>query len=152
MLDIASPCVSPAQRNITCLHDAPSRPEENAHRQPARYLGGPTKVNAGGVHCAIVWKATRPKSALDLPTRASTMMRCARCSAGRLWRQNAVIQPKADLARPIAFDFAMYCQRPLVENFICALKQFHRIATRYDKTDQRFEATIDHAASLMASK
>jgi transposase len=64
----------------------------------------------------------------------------------------AVIPPKADRARPIACDFAMYRWRHLVENFFCALKQFRRIATRYDKTDQSFAAMIHLAASVMALK
>jgi transposase len=64
----------------------------------------------------------------------------------------AVIPPKANRARHIACDFAMYRWRHLIENFFCALKQFRRIATRYDKTDQSFEAMIYLAASFMALK
>ena len=48
----------------------------------------------------------------------------------------AVIPPKANRARQIPCDFAMYRWRHLVENFFCDLKQFRRIATRYDKTDR----------------
>jgi transposase len=64
----------------------------------------------------------------------------------------AVIPPKADRVRPSACDFAMYRWRHLVENFFCDLKQFRRIATRYDKTDQSFSAMIYLAASFMALK
>jgi len=64
----------------------------------------------------------------------------------------AVIPPKANRARQIACDFAMYRWRHLVENFFCDLKQFRRIATRYDKTDQSFSAMIYLAASFMALK
>jgi transposase len=64
----------------------------------------------------------------------------------------AVIPPKADRVRPIACDFAMYRWRHLVENFFCRLKQFRRVATRYDKTDQSFSAMIHLAASLLALK
>ena len=46
----------------------------------------------------------------------------------------------------------MYRWRHLVENFFCDLKQFRRIATRYDKTDQSFSAMIHLAASFMALK
>jgi transposase len=42
--------------------------------------------------------------------------------------------------------------RHLVENFFCDLKQFRRVATRYDKTDQSFTAMIHLAASFMARK
>jgi transposase len=64
----------------------------------------------------------------------------------------AVIPPKADRVRPIACDFAMYRWRHLVENFFCNLKQFRRIAPRYDKTDQSFAAMIHLAAIVMALK
>jgi transposase len=64
----------------------------------------------------------------------------------------AVIPPKANRARQIAGDLAMSRWRHLVENLFCALKQFRRIATRYDKTDQSFEAMIYLAASFMALK
>jgi transposase len=64
----------------------------------------------------------------------------------------AVIPPKADRVRPIVCDFAMYRWRHLVENFFCRLKQFRRVATRYDKTDQSFSAMIHLAASLLALK
>ena len=45
----------------------------------------------------------------------------------------ADIPPKSNCAQQIACDFAMNRWRHLVENFFCALKQFRRIATRYDK-------------------
>jgi transposase len=64
----------------------------------------------------------------------------------------AVIPPKANRSNPIVCDFAMYRWRHLVENFFCDLKQFRRVATRYDKTDQSFSAMIYLAASFMALK
>jgi transposase len=39
-----------------------------------------------------------------------------------------------------------------VSNFFCNLKQFRRIATRYDKTDQSFSAMICLAAAAIALK
>ena len=62
----------------------------------------------------------------------------------------AVIPPKSDRKRPIPCDFAMYKWRHLIENFFCKLKEFRRIATRYDKTDQSFSAMIGLAATLLA--
>ncbi|MDJ0610614.1 MAG: IS5 family transposase [Kiloniellales bacterium] len=64
----------------------------------------------------------------------------------------AVIPPKADRVRAIACDFAMYRWRHLVENFFCALKQFRRIAKRYDKTDMSFTAMIHLVGSYLAVK
>ncbi len=64
----------------------------------------------------------------------------------------AVIPPKADRTRDIPCDFAMYKWRHLVENFFCNLKQFRRIATRYDKTDTSYTAMIHLAGSYLALK
>ena len=62
----------------------------------------------------------------------------------------AVIPPKADRARVIACDFAMYRWRHLVENVFCKLKEFRRIATRYDKTDSSFSAMVHLVGSALA--
>ena len=64
----------------------------------------------------------------------------------------AVIPPKADRARSIPCDFGMYKWRHLVENFFCDLKQFRRIATRYEKTDTSFAAMIHLAGCRLALK
>ena len=62
----------------------------------------------------------------------------------------AVIPPKADRKQPIPCDFHMYKWRHLIENFFCDLKQFRRIATRYEKTDESFCAMIYAASALIA--
>ena len=64
----------------------------------------------------------------------------------------AVIPPKANRVTPIACDFEMYKWRHLVENFFCKLKQFRRIATRYDKTDTSFAAFIHLVGSVLAAR
>jgi transposase len=82
----------------------------------------------------------------------------------------AVIPPKRDRVRPMSCDFEMYKWRHLIENFFCnspqafppscacwnlkpaPLKQWRRIATRYDKTDQSFAAMINLTAAVMALK
>jgi transposase len=46
----------------------------------------------------------------------------------------------------------MYRWRHLIENFFCTLKQYRRVATRYDKTDQSFAAMIYLAATAIALK
>jgi len=46
----------------------------------------------------------------------------------------------------------MYKWRHLVENFFCDLKDFKRIATRSDKTDTVFSATIYAASALINGK
>jgi transposase len=62
----------------------------------------------------------------------------------------AVIPPKAGRKDDIRCDFVMYRWRHLVENFFCNLKQFRRIATRYDKTDKSFSAMIYLASTVLA--
>lgn len=64
----------------------------------------------------------------------------------------AVIPPKANRATSIPCDFEMYKWRHLVENFFCKIKQFRRIATRYDKTDTSFSATIYLVGVVLATR
>jgi transposase len=45
-----------------------------------------------------------------------------------------VIPPKANRKEPIACDFKAYKDRNRIERMFNRLKQFRRIATRYDKT------------------
>ena len=64
----------------------------------------------------------------------------------------AVIPPKANRAADIPCDFEMYKWRHLVENFFCKIKEFRRIATRYDKTDESFSAMIQLVGSVLATR
>ena len=62
----------------------------------------------------------------------------------------AVIPPKSNRKETIACDFHTYRWRHLIENFFCTLKNFRRIATRYDKTDVSFGAMIYLAGAAVA--
>jgi hypothetical protein len=42
------------------------------------------------------------------------------------------------------------CPQALVENFFCTIKEFRRIATRYDKTDCSFKAAINLVGAFLA--
>lgn len=64
----------------------------------------------------------------------------------------AVIPSKADRKTPIPHDKEMYKWRHLVENFFQRIKEFRRIATRYEKTDTSFTAVICLAAAFPALK
>jgi transposase len=44
----------------------------------------------------------------------------------------------------------MYKWRHLIENLFCKLKEFRRIATRYEKTDESYSAMIHLAGSAIA--
>jgi transposase len=62
----------------------------------------------------------------------------------------AVIPPKATRKEAIDCDFEMYKWRHLIENFFCKLKEFRRIATRYDKTDDSYSAMIHLVGAAIA--
>ena len=53
-----------------------------------------------------------------------------------------VIPPKANRKSPRETDFALYCERNLVERFFGKLKQYRAIATRFDKLANTFMAGV----------
>lgn len=59
---------------------------------------------------------------------------------------NYVIPPKSNARNPWHCDWVLYKQRHLVECFFLRLKQFRRVATRYDKLASSFLAFIYLAA------
>lgn len=61
----------------------------------------------------------------------------------------AVIPPNASRAKKIPYDEEMYKWRHLIENFFQKIKEFRRIATRYDKTDTSFRAAIHLVATVI---
>jgi transposase len=61
-----------------------------------------------------------------------------------------VIATKRDQPRQRNFDRQAYRRGNLVERLINRLKQFRRIATRYDKTDTSFGAMILLAGAALA--
>ena len=55
----------------------------------------------------------------------------------------AVIPPRRHrCTKPRAFDAALYRQRHRIEFFFNRLKQFRRVATRYDKTARNYLAMV----------
>jgi len=46
----------------------------------------------------------------------------------------------------------MYRWRHLIENTFARLKEFRAVATRYDKTDASYTATVHLAAAVIASR
>ena len=60
-----------------------------------------------------------------------------------------VIPPKANRKIQRACDFALYCERNLVERFFNLLKHFRAIATRYDKLARNFLAGVQLAAAMI---
>ena len=64
----------------------------------------------------------------------------------------AVIPSKANRKVPYPLDVERYRTRHLVENYFAKIKQFRRIATRYEKTDTSFAGMIDLVATFLAIK
>lgn len=60
-----------------------------------------------------------------------------------------VIPSKANRKAPHACDFALYCERNLVERFFNKLKHFRGIATRYDKLARNSLAGVQLAAAMV---
>ena len=70
-----------------------------------------------------------------------------RCLAGL--GIEAVIPPRANRSEPIHYDAEKYKLREKVERWLNKLKQFRRIAARYDKLARPFLAFIHLAATWM---
>ena len=60
-----------------------------------------------------------------------------------------VIPAKSNRKTPRPCDFALYCERNLIERFFNKLKQFRAIATRYDKLDKIFLAGVQLACAAI---
>ena len=63
-----------------------------------------------------------------------------------------VIPPKSNRSEPRDYDKALYKLREKVERFFNKLKQFRRIATRYEKLSQTFLAFIHLVAAWIIIK
>ena len=61
----------------------------------------------------------------------------------------AVIPPSSPRVRQIPYDRIAYRQRNLVERLWCRLKDWRRIATRYDKLARNYLASVYLAALLI---
>lgn len=61
----------------------------------------------------------------------------------------AVIPPRSNRLNPRTFDRHLYKDRNLVERFFNRIKQFRRIATRYDKLAPSFLAFIHLACAFV---
>lgn len=59
-----------------------------------------------------------------------------------------VIRNRRSRKQPYPFDPVTYRRRNIVERTFCRLKDFRRLATRYDRLDETFVATICIAAAV----
>lgn len=65
---------------------------------------------------------------------------------------NAVIPPKKNRKEQISYDKERYKLRNKVERFFSKLKQFRRVATRYEKLGETFLAFVQIAASCIMAR
>lgn len=61
----------------------------------------------------------------------------------------AVIPNKTNRKQPFSFNKKSYKERHRIENAFCRLKDFRRIATRYDRLARNFLASICLVAALV---
>ncbi len=61
----------------------------------------------------------------------------------------SIIPSKSNRTTPIPHDRDLYKERHLVECFFCKIKDFRRIATRYEKTARNFLAMAHFIASII---
>ena len=59
-----------------------------------------------------------------------------------------VIPNRKNRTQPFPFDAVTYKRRNVVERTFCRLKDFRRLATRYDRLDATFLATLCIASAL----
>jgi transposase len=71
----------------------------------------------------------------------------------RLWLNERgtkpVIPNKSNRKQPFSFDRKSYKQRHRIENAFCRLKDFRRIATRYDRLAKNFLASVCLVAAIV---
>ena len=65
-------------------------------------------------------------------------------------QMQVVIRPKKNRVQEIDYDKELYKQRNRVERFINRIKQFRRIATRYEKLAETFVAFLHIVAAYIA--
>lgn len=61
----------------------------------------------------------------------------------------AVVPNRSNRKQPFSFDKRSYKQRHRIENAFCRLKDFRRIATRYDKLARNFLASVCLVAAIV---
>ena len=64
----------------------------------------------------------------------------------------AVIPPRKNRKEKPEYDGDIYKWRHLVENYFCKIKEFRRIATRYDKTDSSYTGFLNLVATVLLTR
>jgi len=116
-----------------------------------RGLGCPVRIRVTAGQCGDAPQATalladdRPDVVLADAAYDADHFRTAIADAGAL----AVIPNNPSRSRKHPFDKHLYKERHLVECCFSRLKQFRRVATRYEKTAPNFLAVVILAATVL---
>lgn len=62
-----------------------------------------------------------------------------------------VITPRATSPQ-VECDYALYCERNLVEHFFLKIKNFRQIVTRYEQTPRAFMAMLNIVSAFICTK
>jgi transposase len=95
------------------------------------------------LHAAIVCRS------LALHTKILTLPSDELVSFIRGKQAKAVIPPRRHRPHCRRYDRAAYRDRNRIERFFCRLKQFRRVATRYDKLLERYTSFVALSASVV---
>jgi len=60
-----------------------------------------------------------------------------------------VVIPPRKTSPQVPCDFALYCERNLIERFFLKIKHFRRIATRYEQTPRAFMSMLSVISALI---
>ena len=67
--------------------------------------------------------------------------------------QNATpVIPPRKTSPQVDCDYALYCERNLVERFFLKIKHFRRIATRYEQTTRAFVSILHLVSAFLWTK
>ena len=60
--------------------------------------------------------------------------------------------PPRKTSPQVACDYALYCERNLIERFFLKIKHFRRVATRYDQTPRAFLSILCLVSAFIWTK
>ena len=90
---------------------------------------------------------------LQRPGSAQPPLSLTCCAELRQWLGDrgtrAIIPNKSNRKQPFSFNNKSYKQRHRIENAFCRLKDFRRIATRYDRLARNFLAFVCLVAAIV---
>jgi transposase len=106
-------------------------------------------LTGGQRHDSIPARAMLSMLPADLRVIADTAYDSAELREWLAGRGSRIVIPnRKNRKEPYAFDAVTYKRRNVVERTFCRLKDFRRLATRYDRLDETFISTICIAAAL----